>query len=90
MQKGGASICSQPREARIILVDSRSRQGRQFIRDWGLDEDKMVLEYTWAKKSNEAGKALLEADSWGDCITVDDGLPIEGSFNSDGEPEMIK
>lgn len=90
LQKGGASICTQPKEARIILVDSRSRQGRQFIREWGQDEDKVVLEYTWAKRCNEAGKALLEGDNWGDCLTVDDGLPIDGSFNSDEETEIVK
>lgn len=75
-QKADAVICSDPKQARVILVDSNSIQGRLFIRDWGKDADKVVLEYSWVKSSISAGRVLAEADQWGGCLTSDDGLPI--------------
>ena len=58
------------------MVDSNSDTGRQFIRDWGLDQNKVVLEHTWVAKSLAARKLLRENDEWGGCGTYDDGLPI--------------
>ena len=58
--------------------------GKIFIRNWG--RDKVVLHYTWAKKSIQAGKALLKDCNWGECLTVDDGLLIE-TEDAD-EPEL--
>ncbi|KAG5638651.1 hypothetical protein H0H81_011203 [Sphagnurus paluster] len=75
-KRAGANVCSDPREARVILVDSSSPQGRLFIRDWGKDTNKVVLEYTWVKKSITADKVLDEDERWGGCLTLDDGLPI--------------
>ncbi|KAF8898806.1 hypothetical protein BD779DRAFT_1485645 [Infundibulicybe gibba] len=65
LKKAGAIICSDPNHARYILVDSSTDQGRLFVRDWGQDPGKVVLEYTWVGN-----------DSWGGCKTQDDGLPI--------------
>ncbi|KAG5653448.1 hypothetical protein H0H81_000337 [Sphagnurus paluster] len=76
LKRAGASICSDPREARVILVDSTSTQGRLFIRDWGKDENKAVVEHTWVSKSIEAGHALDADEQWGGCLTFDDGRPI--------------
>lgn len=49
---------------------------RQFIRDWGQDCDKRVLEYTWVGKSEEAGHLLEQDENWGGCQVLDDGQPI--------------
>ncbi|GLB36095.1 putative BRCT domain, a BRCA1 C-terminus domain [Lyophyllum shimeji] len=77
LKKAGAMVCSDPKQAQVILVDSGSEQGRQFIRDWGKDTDKVVLEHSWVKKSIAAGHVLdQDWDNWGGCLTVDDGLPI--------------
>lgn len=59
------------------MVDANTDPGRQFIRDWGTDPIKVVLEYTWVNKSVEAGRALLYNDIWGGCIALDDGEPIK-------------
>ena len=82
IQKAGAIICSGPKEAQVILVNTHSHQGRQFIRDWGGDTNKVVLEHSWVQTSIAAGKVLNEDDNWGGCLTVDDGLPI-GEDESD-------
>jgi hypothetical protein len=39
-------------------------------------------------KSLDAGRVLGEADQWGDCLTQDDGLPLEGDAGFDDEPEQ--
>lgn len=85
-QNFGASLCCDPKGAQIILVDQETTDGKKFIRNWG--RDKAVLHYAWAKKSIQEGRALLEDCNWGDCLTVDDGLPIEIEDND--EPEVDK
>lgn len=75
-QKAGATVCADPKQAQVILVDSESIQGRLFIRDWGKDENKVVLEHSWVRKSIAAQRVLGETDQWGGCLTQDDGLPI--------------
>ena len=85
-QNFGASLCCDPKGAQIILVDQETTDGKNFIRNWG--RDKVVLHYTWAKKSIQEGKALLKDSNWGECLTVDDGLPIE-TEDAD-EPEVDK
>jgi hypothetical protein len=78
LQTAGAAIAHKPSEAQVILVDSTTDAGRQFIRDWGNDKTKVVLEYYWANRSLDAGKPLLENDDFGGCRTYDDGRPIGG------------
>lgn len=63
--------------ARIILVDPGTNEGRQFVRDWSLDPGKVILDYVWAYRSIEAGRALLENDNWGGLGGLD-GSPIDG------------
>ena len=74
-QNFGASLCCDPKSAQVILVDQETTDGKKFIRNWG--RDKVVLHYLWAKKSIQEGKALLKDCNWGECLTADDGLPIE-------------
>ena len=74
-----------PEHAQIILVDSDSWQGKEFIREWGNDQNKVVLSHTWVIKSIEAAKPLLERDNWGGCKTYDDGLPISRPILNGGE-----
>lgn len=90
LKKAGAEICTDPREARIILVDTRTYDGRRFIRDWGSDPNKVVLEYTWITKSCTAGRALMEGDEWGGCLTQDDGLALDADANMDDEGSQVE
>jgi len=78
LQAAGATIAHKPSEAKVILVDSTTDAGLQFIRDWGNDVAKTVLEYHWANRSLDAGRPLLESDDFGVCRTHDDGRPIGG------------
>lgn len=79
-------------EARVILVDSTTRPGRQFIRDWSQDANKVVLEYTWARSSIETGRALLISDNWGGCKAIDGGVSDgdDDDCNVDGEQVQPK
>ena len=85
-QNFGASLSCDPKSAQIILVDQETTDGKNFIRNWG--QDKIILHYAWAKKSIQEGKALLKDCNWGECLTVDDGLPIETEDND--EPDEPK
>jgi len=85
-QNFGASLCCDPKEAQIILVDQDTTDGKKFIRNWG--RDKVVLHYAWAKMSIREGKALLADCNWGECLTIDDGFPIETEDTD--EPEVDK
>ncbi|KAJ3573679.1 hypothetical protein NP233_g2283 [Leucocoprinus birnbaumii] len=76
LKRHDAVICTDPKNAQIILVDPVSWQGKEFIREWGKDQNKVVLDYHWVNSSLDASKPLLETDGWGDCLTRDDGLPI--------------
>jgi hypothetical protein len=76
LQKHDANICTDPKNAQIILVDASSWQGKEFIREWGQDQNKVVLSYAWVTASENAGRPLLADDDWGACLTKDDGLPI--------------
>jgi len=77
LQLNGAELLSDASNSQIMLVDPVSRQGRQFIRDWGKDNNKAVLDFAWVKKCLEAGRPLLVEDRWGDCLALDDGRPID-------------
>ncbi|KAF5385227.1 hypothetical protein D9615_001472 [Tricholomella constricta] len=76
LKKAGAIVCSDPKAAQVILVDSSSPQGKLFIRDWGKDANKAVLEYSWANRSIAVGRILDRDEQWGGFLAVDDGLPI--------------
>lgn len=67
------------------MVDSKTNPGVQFIRDWGSDPAKFVLEYTWAAESIKSERALLQNDNWGGLIAEDDGREI----GKDDEGESI-
>lgn len=89
-QKYGATVSHEPREAQIILVDPSTISGRRFIRDWGQDSNKVVLSSIWVRKSIEAGYPLLANDQWGDCLAIDDGLPIgSGDEEEDNVPKSV-
>jgi hypothetical protein len=75
-QSAGANIVHFPSSAQIILIDSTVDSGRQYVRDWSGDPDKMVLEYTWVRKCIDAGRALLADDGWGGSVAIDDGETI--------------
>ena len=79
----GAELISDASNSQIMLVDPVSRQGRQFIREWGKD-NKAILDYVWVKKCLEAERPLLVEDRWGDCLALDDGRPIDCGEGLDG------
>jgi len=72
-----------------MLVDIQTRQGVQFIREWGQDSNKTVLSYAWVKKSLTAGRPLFQEDQWGECLTRDDGAPIDSQGDNDAMNEDI-
>ncbi|KAF9244637.1 hypothetical protein BU15DRAFT_59388 [Melanogaster broomeanus] len=76
LKSSGALVVSSTKEANILLVDSATESGKRLIRTWGHDPRNVVLEYTWAQTSIDAGRPLLEADNWGGTMTVDDGKPV--------------
>ncbi|KAG6898049.1 hypothetical protein C0992_006527 [Termitomyces sp. T32_za158] len=85
LKKAGAVICSDPKQANVILVDATSDTGREFIREWGGDTDKVVLQHTWVAACLAASKVLAKDDEWGGFLTLDDGLPIakEGTISAE-------
>ena len=85
-QNFGAILSCDPKSAQIILVDQETMDGKKFIRNWG--QDKIILHYHWVKKSIQEGRALLKDCNWGECLTVDDGLPIETEDTDEPEPEL--
>lgn len=83
-QRHGASICTSPADAHIILVDSSTDPGVQFVRDWSGDANKFILEYTWASKCIKTGRPLLHYDNFADSIAVDDGRQYGTNDDDDG------
>lgn len=67
-------------------MDSSTTEGRLFIRDWGDDENKVVLEHSWANRCISEGRVLDESHQWGGFLTQDDGLPITKD-ETDGIPK---
>ncbi|KAG5724652.1 40S ribosomal protein S16 [Termitomyces sp. T112] len=89
LKKAGAIICSDPKQANVILVDPTSDAGREFIREWGSDTDKVVLQHTWVAACIAASKVLGKDDGWGGFLTFDDGLPI-AKEDTDPAEDTIK
>ncbi|KAK0232949.1 hypothetical protein IW262DRAFT_1451522 [Armillaria fumosa] len=83
LRKLGASLCHDPRSAQYILVHPQSDTGRQFIRDWGTDPGKVVLNHLWVQKCSAADKVLGADENWGNCATHDDGMPIGSTEEED-------
>ncbi|KAH8120194.1 hypothetical protein DFH11DRAFT_1722036 [Phellopilus nigrolimitatus] len=77
LRNHGANICADVSLSRIIIVEPNSPEGRQFVRDWGADPGKIILEVAWIHRSIDAGHALLEQDAWGGCGNLD-GTPLPG------------
>ncbi|KAG7450578.1 uncharacterized protein BT62DRAFT_1072633 [Guyanagaster necrorhizus] len=86
LRKLGALLCHDPGSAKYILVHPQSNTGRQFIRDWGTDADKIVLNHQWVQKCSTTRKVLGADDNWGGCATHDDGLPIGSPDEKDVNP----
>jgi hypothetical protein len=94
VQLNGAELLSDATNAQVMLVDPPTRQGRQFIRDWGRDNNKTVLNFAWVKRCLVAERPLLEKDKWGDCLAQDDGRPIDtgeglGDVVLDDHPKSV-
>ncbi|KAG6842260.1 hypothetical protein C0991_000230 [Blastosporella zonata] len=91
LKKAGAVICSDPKQANVILVDATSDTGKEFIREWGNDTDKVVLQHTWVDACIAASKALGKDDEWGGFLTIDDGLPIakEGTEATENQVNLL-
>ena len=87
-QNFGATLSFDPKSAQIILVDQETTDGKKFIRNWG--QDKIILHYVWVKKSIQEGRALLKDLNWGECLTVDDGLPLETEDTDETEVKLDK
>ncbi|TFY80773.1 hypothetical protein EWM64_g3245 [Hericium alpestre] len=86
LRNSGAKVCLIG-EARILLVDPESTSGKNYIRDWANDANKVVLTASWVQKCLDKGRALLDADNWGGCVAEDDGQPIMSDGDQDEEAE---
>ncbi|KAL5519067.1 hypothetical protein ACEPAH_750 [Sanghuangporus vaninii] len=84
----GANICIDVSLARIIIVEPHTSEGRQFVRDWGMDPGKVILEVAWIRRCLEAGRALLENDAWGGCGNLD-GTPLENEPENDNDQGLF-
>ncbi|EJD04079.1 uncharacterized protein FOMMEDRAFT_140150 [Fomitiporia mediterranea MF3/22] len=84
----GAKICPDVSLARIILVEPNSSSGRQFVREWGMDPGKVILDVTWHRRCLEAGRALLENDAFAGCGDLD-GSPLEGDAADEEEQGLF-
>lgn len=73
-----------------MLVDPPTRQGRQFIRDWGQDDNKTLLHYGWVKICLDAKRPLLAEDQWGNNMAQDDGHPIDAGESLEDDDVVRK
>ncbi|KAI0335181.1 hypothetical protein GY45DRAFT_886398 [Cubamyces sp. BRFM 1775] len=71
LKSNGAHICHSPDEATIILVDPETPSGGLFVKEWGSEPGKIVLDVLWVNKSVEAGQALLADKNWGGFGTTE-------------------
>ncbi|KAI5121282.1 hypothetical protein M0805_002326 [Coniferiporia weirii] len=86
LRSHGANICVDVSLARIILVEPSSSEGRQFVRDWGMDPGKVILDIAWVNHCLKAGRPLLENDDWAGCGNLD-GTPLPGDVVDDEASE---
>ncbi|CCL99016.1 uncharacterized protein FIBRA_01025 [Fibroporia radiculosa] len=78
LRRGGAIIAHYPSEAQIILVDMETEAGKQFVTDWG--SEKVILNWQWARKSIDIGRALLAEDDWGGYRIDDQNRILSNNF----------
>ncbi len=86
-----------PANARIILVEPFSKEGRYFVREWQAEAGKSVLDIAWATASVESGRALLQEDQYGGFGNLsgenikddDDGLAGAGRNAEDLDDEEL-
>ncbi|KAH7929324.1 hypothetical protein BV22DRAFT_1029575 [Leucogyrophana mollusca] len=90
LREAGALVNPVAANAQILLVDSSTTEGKQILRSNNADSRRIVLEYSWAYKSLQAGKPLLAHDNWGGALPIDDGLPIEGAEEDEVEQVVSK
>lgn len=66
LKSHSATLVHHIQEADIVLVNPEDEEsGQRLIRDWALDPTKRVLDFRWARRSVDEGRALKEADNWG-------------------------
>ncbi|KAK7694744.1 hypothetical protein QCA50_001932 [Cerrena zonata] len=65
IRAAGATISSNPENARIFLVDPESTEGQHVIADWGSAGGHAVLHLDWVRECLDRGFAMLARDNWG-------------------------
>lgn len=73
----------------MILVDPYTKEGQRFVRDWGSDPGKVVLDASWVHKCINAGRALLEDDGWAGCGDIQVGRISDDEENEDEVEHVI-
>ncbi|TFK57000.1 hypothetical protein OE88DRAFT_1650539 [Heliocybe sulcata] len=89
LRNAGAVVCYAPSDAQVILVDSSTPEGIQFVREWSNDTGKVVLESKWAGKCIRMGRLLWSANNWGGCactLSSDEQTVIQNPANEDSYP----
>lgn len=82
LQKGGANVLQEIKDADIIIVDPDSQTGDRAVADWG--SEKAVLQSNWVQQSVQRGKVFLADEDWGGFLAAASG---EGSAASDTGPK---
>ncbi|KLO17058.1 hypothetical protein SCHPADRAFT_187692 [Schizopora paradoxa] len=87
LKKHGAELVHDPANARIILVEPISKEGRYFVREWQADAGKSVLDVAWAAASLERGRALMQEDQYGGFgnLSGEEIKDDDDVFDHDGE-----
>ena len=64
-QRGHASICSEIADAHLLVIAPKTAGGKELIRAWETEEDKLFLSLDWLFESVKRGKAYLADENWG-------------------------
>ncbi|TFK41223.1 hypothetical protein BDQ12DRAFT_431451 [Crucibulum laeve] len=87
LKERGAAICHSPKDAQVVLLNPTSDQGRAFLRLWGGNANRVILEYKWEEGCRAKDRLLGADEDWGGYVAVDDGLPIsQGDGEEDTNP----
>ncbi|KAI0961659.1 hypothetical protein AcV7_000704 [Taiwanofungus camphoratus] len=89
LRGGGAVISHSPADAQIILVDPTTEAGMKFVDDWGLEQEKVVLDSIWARRSIEKGRPLLVSEGWGGLRVMKDGQNLGANSSVDIEQSPL-